>query len=105
LTSNDICPRIGPERCELKGKGRVATVIWSNTAFNIYMGDALAQEPEASSDPEVMHADVLHAEATLDRDVMLAAAAHSSALEDAAACEAAIEARRGGALVTRGARG
>jgi hypothetical protein len=75
-------------------------VIWSNTAFNIYMGDALAQEPEASGDRDVMLT-----EASRDRDVMIANAARDRAIEDAAACDAAIEARRNGALVTRGARG
>jgi hypothetical protein len=75
-------------------------MIWSNTAFNIYMGDALAQEPEASGDRDVMLAEV-----SRDRDLMLANAARDRAIEDAAACDAAIEARRSGSLVTRGARG
>jgi hypothetical protein len=81
-----------------QGKAEVA-VIWSNTAFNIYMGDALAQEPEASRDRDVMLAETSH-----DWDVMLATA-RDHAIEDAAACEAAIEARRSGSLVARGARG
>jgi hypothetical protein len=76
------------------------TVIWSNAAFKIYMGDALAQEPEAFGDRDVMLA-----EASLDRDVMIANAARDSAIEDAAACEEAIAARRGRAQVTDSARG
>lgn len=75
-------------------------MIWSNTAFNIYMGEALAQEPEASRDPEIMHP-----EAPVARDVMLANAARDRAIADAAACEDAIAARRSGSLVPRGARG
>jgi hypothetical protein len=47
----------------------------------------------------------MRAEASRDRDVMVIIAARDRAIEDAAACEAAIEARRGGALVSRGARG
>ncbi|HEY4227672.1 MAG TPA: hypothetical protein VGM49_04985, partial [Candidatus Limnocylindrales bacterium] len=69
-------------------------MIWSNTAFGIYMGDALAQEPEAGRDLDVMHADTMVAEAARNRDVMLANAMRDSAIADAAACEAAIEARR-----------
>jgi len=80
-------------------------VIWTNTAFNIYMGDALAQEPEAGRDPDVLHADTMLAEAARDRDVMFANARRDRAIADAAACEAAIEARRSGSLVARGARG
>lgn len=75
-------------------------MIWTHTAFNIYMGDALAQEPEGAGDRDVMLA-----EASRDRDVMVANAARDRAIADAAACEEAIEARRSGALVTRGARG
>ncbi|HEY4227310.1 MAG TPA: hypothetical protein VGM49_03155 [Candidatus Limnocylindrales bacterium] len=39
-------------------------MIWSNTAFGIYMGDAMAQQPEAARDRDVMHADrdVIHAD-------------------------------------------
>jgi len=80
-------------------------VIWSNTAFNIYMGDALAQEPEAGRDLDVLRTDTMLAEATRKRDVMLANAVRDRAIADAAACEAAIEARRSGSLVARGARG
>ncbi len=75
-------------------------MIWSNTAFNIYMGDALAQEPDAAPDRDVMLAEASH-----DRDVMLANAARDRAIADAVACEEAIEARRSGSLVARGARG
>jgi hypothetical protein len=75
-------------------------VIWSNTAFNIYMGDAMAQEPEASRDR-----DVVLAEAPRDRDVMLASAVRDSAIENAGTCDAAVEARRSGSFVARGARG
>jgi hypothetical protein len=75
-------------------------VIWSNTAFNIWMGDAMAQAPEGAR-----ARDVMVTEASVDRDVMLANAARDRAIEEAAACEAAIEARRSGSLVARGARG
>jgi len=75
-------------------------VIWSNTAFNIYMGDALAQEPEASRDRDVMLAEAPH-----DGDATLAEATRIRAIQDVAACDTAIEARRSGSLVTRGARG
>ncbi|HYK95497.1 MAG TPA: hypothetical protein VE011_06515 [Candidatus Dormibacteraeota bacterium] len=80
-------------------------MIWSNTAFNIFMGDALAQEPEASRDPEVMHADVVLTGTSRNRDVMLANAAHDRAIADGLSCEEAIAARRSGSLVARGARG
>jgi hypothetical protein len=75
-------------------------VIWSNTAFNIWMGDALAQTPEGARSRDVMIT-----ETSVDRDVLLANAARDRAIEEAAACEAAIEARRSGSLVARGARG
>ena len=32
-------------------------MIWSNTAFGIYMGDAMAQEPEATRGRDIMHAE------------------------------------------------
>ena len=56
--------------------------MWTDKAFGIYMGDVMAHEPDAST----------------DRDVLFAAAARTRSVEDAAACEAAIEARRSGSL-------
>ena len=57
-------------------------MMWTDKAFGIFMGDVMAQEPEVSR----------------DRDAMYANAERDRSLEDAAACEAAIEARRAGSF-------
>lgn len=80
-------------------------MIWSNAAFNMYMGDAMAQEPEGARDRDVMFAGDTQVEASRSRDVMHANATRERLIEAAAACEAAVEARRSRGLVARGARG
>jgi hypothetical protein len=80
-------------------------VIWSNTAFNLYMRDMLAQEPAASRDASaIMHADILFADASRDRDVVLTNAARVPARGDAVEDEA-VDPCGPGSLVARGAGG
>jgi hypothetical protein len=57
-------------------------MMWTDKAFRIYMGDVMAHEPEVAR----------------DRDAMFAVAVRDLAIEDAAACEAAIAARRSGSF-------
>ena len=78
LTSNDLADTIHIRNAR---KGR-CVMMWTDKAFGIYMGDVMAHEPDASH----------------DRDVMFAAALRDRSFEDAAACEAAIEARRTGSF-------
>lgn len=57
-------------------------MMWTDKAFGIFMGDVMAHEPEVSR----------------DRDIMFANVERERSLEDAAACEAAIQARRAGSF-------